>query len=179
MHKYVAAALLAAGTITAASCGESTAVPAKPALAINQLDGTWGGQMSLTAVTGGECTGAVAPTIFGPVDNATLTFAQDGLAVNGNVTAQRTGFSCAFAGSATVNGLALNATSCNTTGLAVTCLDGSTRELRLVSSALTGSNYGGAISGAIGTTYNVWTVGTNPIEVGSLVVDHAFTATRR
>lgn len=179
MHKYVAAAMLAAVTMTVAACGDPTTVPAKPALAINQLEGNWGGQMTLTSVSGGECTGAVAPAVFGPSDSTTMAFTQDGLVVNGNITANRTGFSCAFAGSASVNGVALNATSCNTSGLAVQCLDGSARELRLVGSAVTGTNYGGTFTGSIGTTYNVWTVTSPQTEVGSLVVDHAFSATRR
>jgi hypothetical protein len=180
MQKYVAAAMLTALAFTVAACGKTqAALPTTPSLMVNSLDGTWGGPMTLTSVSGGECTGAVAPSVFGPTDDATLSFTQDGAAVQGSITAQRTGFSCALAGSSTATGVTLNATSCNTTGLAVTCVDGSVRELRLVGSVVTGFNYGGTISGSVGTTYNVWTVGSNAVQVGSLVVDHSFSATRR
>lgn len=180
MQKYVAAAALAMLAAVAAGCGDTVSgAPTTPSLAVSHLDGVWSGPLTLTSVSGGECTGAVAPSVFGPSDQGTLSMVQDGTSVTGRLTAQRTGLSCAFNGTATINTLSGDATSCNTTGLIVQCANGQARELRLVGSSVSGGTSGGTITASVGTTFNVFTVQSPQVGVGSLVVNQAFTATRQ
>jgi hypothetical protein len=76
--------------------------------------------------------------------------------------------------------VALNATSCDRTGLIVSCQGGGARELRLVGSSVTGSWTGNQFSGQMSSTYNVFTPPQGiQTGVGSLIVNHSFTATRR
>jgi len=53
------------------------------------------------------------------------------------------------------------------------------RELRLVGSSIAGAWTGDQLTGQISSTYNVFTTGSQPIGVGSLIATHNITATRR
>ena len=73
----------------------------------------------------------------------------------------------------------MNAVSCDRTGLVVSCLNGQTRELRLVGSSIAGTWVGDQVTGQISSTYNVLTTGSQAVGVGSLITTHNFSATRR
>jgi len=92
---------------------------------------------------------------------------------------ESTGLACKYTGTTSATSLAMNATSCDRTGLIIRCIEDVPRELRLVGSSVTASFTGNQMAGRTVSTYNVLTVGDNPIGVGSLVASHSFTATRR
>jgi len=48
-----------------------------------------------------------------------------------------------------------------------------------VGSSVAGAWNGDQLNGQISSTYNVFTTGTNPVGVGSLIATHNITATRR
>jgi hypothetical protein len=92
---------------------------------------------------------------------------------------ESTGLACKYSGTANNTSLAMNATACDRTGLIIRCIEGATRELRLVGSSVTATLTGNQMTGRTVSTYNVYTVGDEPVGVGSLVASHVFTATHR
>ena len=69
---------------------------------------------------------------------------------------ERTGLACKHDGTNTGGNLAMNATSCDRTGLIVQCV-GTARELRLVGSSFNASWSGNQMTGVTTSTYNVLT----------------------
>ena len=134
--------------------------------------------MTLLATSGGECVAGVVPTFLPTLDSGTLTLSQSDATLSATITTESTGLACRYTGSATSSSVALNATSCDRTGLIVTCINGVPRELRLVGSSVTASWNGNQFAGRTTSTYNVLTV-TDQTGVGSLVTTHDFNATRR
>ncbi len=170
-----------------AACGVSQeattpTAPTAPLLTVAQLQGVWSGpltldELRLTIPQHGECLGAVARELFDPAGDATMLVAQKGADITGTLTMERNGLSCQFTGKATLNTFSLNATACNATGLIAQCLppppqEGPPRELQLVGATITGSVYRGGVTASVGTTFNVK-------DVGSIVVNNTFQATRR
>ena len=162
-------------------CQESRpATPTAASLFIPNVEGVWAGPMTLSGTSGGECTATVVGSFLPTSDRGTITMTQSGTSLLATMTTESTGLACKYTGSATVTSLAMNATSCDRTGLLVTCLNGAVRELRLVGSSATAIWNGDQITGQTTSTYNVFTPpeGTQ-LGVGSLVATHNFTATRR
>jgi len=95
------------------------------------------------------------------------------------LTMESSGLACRYTGTSSLTSLAMNAVSCDRTGLIVSCLNGQNRELRLVGSSIAGTWVGDQVTGQISSTYNVLTTGTQPVGVGSLIATHNFSATRR
>lgn len=173
--------LMFIAALTSVGCQESRSVsPAAASLFIPDVQGVWSGPLTRVATSGGECAAGVVPTFLPANDFGTLTVSQDGSDLTGTITMESTGLACRYSGSATTSSLAMNADSCDRTGLIISCLDGQARELRLVGSSVTAAWNGNQVSGRTTSTYNVFadrdgrTVG-----VGSLVATHDFTATRR
>jgi hypothetical protein len=136
--------------------------------------------MTLLGSSGGECTGEVIYTFLPPLDRGTLAVTQDGADTSATMTMESTGLACKYSGTSSLTSLAMNASSCDRTGLLVSCKDGRTRELRLVGSSVTGSWNGSQVAGQVSTTYNVFTPpGAQQVGVGSLVTTHNFAATRQ
>jgi hypothetical protein len=167
--------------LTSVACQESrVANPAAASLFIPNVEGVWGGPLTLLATSGGECVAGVVPTFLPTLDSGTFTISQEGGTLLGAITTESTGLACRYSGSATTSSLAMNATSCDRTGLIVTCLDGQARELRLVGSSVTAAWDGNQITGRTTSTYNVFANENGDlVGVGSLVATHGFTATRR
>lgn len=167
-------------TVVASGCQDARQVnPAAASLFIPNVQGIWSGPMTLMGTSGGECvTGPVIPTFLPTLDFGTFTLSQDGDALAATITTESTGLACRYTGSATTSSVALNATSCDRTGLIVQCGNGVPRVLRLVGSSVTASWGGSQIVGRTTSTYNVLTV-EDEVGVGSLVATHDFNATRR
>jgi len=166
--------------LSGVACQDSRVVnPAAASLFIPNVQGVWSGPMTLVATSGGECVvGPVIPTFLPTLDVGTFTLSQNADTLNATITTESTGLACRYTGSATSSSVALNATSCDRTGLIVTCANGVPRELRLVGSSVTASWNGNQIVGRATSTYNVLTT-DEEIGVGSLVATHDFNATRR
>ena len=166
--------------VVAAGCQEARQVnPTVVSLFIPRVEGVWNGPLTLAGTSGGECvTGPVIPTFLPTQDFGTFTLSQDANELAATLTMEATGLACRYAGTATTSTVALNATSCDRTGLAVQCVDGTARELELVGSSVTASWGGNQISGRTTSTYNVL-IPKDHVKVGSLVATHDFTATRR
>ena len=137
--------------------------------------------MTLLGTSGGECVvGPVIPTFLPFVDVGTVRVALDGPDLTATFTMESTGLACRYTGSATAGSLAMNATTCDRTGLIVVCENGVPRELRLVGSSVSADWQGNILAGQTTTTYNVFTPPSGAQNgVGSLVATHRFTATRR
>jgi len=171
--------LLAVGLV---GCQEARQVnpTAASALFIPSVQGIWSGPMTLAATSGGECVvGDVIPTFLPSLDVGTFTLSQNADTLNATITLESTGLACRYTGSATSSSVALNATSCDRTGLVVTCANGVPRELRLLGSSVTATWNGSQIIGRVTSTYNIFTTDDPQIGVGSLVATHDFNATRR
>jgi hypothetical protein len=145
-----------------------------------QLEGVWGGPMTLIGTSGGECTGAVVGSFLPATDRGTVSITQEESVLQATMTMESTGLACRYTGTATAASLALNATSCDRTGLIVQCEgDLGTRELRLVGSSISAVWDDTRVTGMVSSTYNVFTTTTPQTGVGSLVANHDFTATPR
>ena len=135
--------------------------------------------MTLLTARGGECVGAVVNNFLPPTDRGTVTITQTGNELSATMTMESTGLACRYTGSATESSFAVNAISCDRTGLIVTCLEGVARELRLVGSSVTANWNGNEVTGSVSATYNVFDTLPPTPGVGSLVTTHDFVATRR
>ena len=175
-----AKAVVFTGALAALGCQESRPTsPSAASLFIPNLQGVWNGPMTLSGSSGGECTGEVINTFLPTSDVGTISIAQNDADTSATMTTESTGLACRYTGTSTLTSLAMNAESCDRTGLIVSCKDGRTRELRLVGSSVTGSWNGNQLTGQVSSTYNVFTTATPQTGVGSLVTTHNFSATRR
>lgn len=173
--------LMFIAALAGAGCQEARSVnPAAASLFIPDVQGVWSGPLTLMATSGGECAAGVVPTFLPTNDFGTFTVAQDGSDMTGTITMESTGLACRYSGSATTSTLALNATSCDRTGLIISCVEGQARELQLVGSSVTAAWNGNQIAGRTTSTYNVFAQQDGrKVGVGSLVATHDFNATRR
>jgi len=175
----VRAAALTAVVATLGCQDSRPSAPTAASLFIPNVEGVWSGPMTLMRTSGGECTAGVVSSFLPVSDRGTISMTQNGTALLATMTTESTGLACSYTGSATVTSLAMNAVSCDRTGLIVACLNGEARELRLVGSSVTAIWNGDRVSGAVSSTYNVITVTVPQIGVGSLIANHDFSATRR
>jgi hypothetical protein len=179
-RSYGMRAVLLTVALTALGCQDSRPVsPTSASLFLPSVDGVWSGPMTLTSAQGGECAAGVVTTFLPINDVGTVTLAPDNDRLLATLTMESTGLACKYTGTTSATSLAMNATSCDRTGLIIRCIEDVPRELRLVGSSVTASFTGNQMAGRAVSTYNVFTVGDNPIGVGSLVASHSFTATRR
>ena len=167
--------------MAALGCQDSRpAVPTAASLFIPGVQGVWSGPMTLTATSGGECAAGVIPSFLPTNDQGTVTLAQTDDALTATLTMESTGLACRYSGTTSGLSLSMNATSCDRTGLVISCIDGQARQLKLVGSSVTATWDGNQLTGRAVSTYNVFTPpGTDELGVGSLVASHNFTATRR
>ena len=174
-------AVVFTGALAAMGCQEvRPSSPTAPSLFIPNLEGVWSGPMTLLGTSGGECTREVVPTFLPTSDLGTIAITQTDADTSATITTESTGLACRYTGTSTLTSLAMNAVSCDRTGLLVSCKDDQTRELRLVGSSVTGSWNGNQFTGQVSSTYNVFTPPEGQQDgVGSLVATHSFTATRR
>jgi hypothetical protein len=173
-------ALVLTGAIATVGCNQERLVsPSAPSLFIPNLAGVWSGPMTLQSTSGGECTGQVVGTFLPANDRGTISITQTDADTTATLTMESSGLACRYTGTSSLTSLAMNAVSCDRTGLVVACLGGQNRELRLVGSSIAGTWVGDQVTGQISSTYNVFTTGTQQTGVGSLIATHSFSATRR
>jgi hypothetical protein len=164
--------------LAAVGCQDSRPVlPTAASLFLPTIQGVWSGPMTLMGTSGGECVGTVVPSFLPSSDVSTVSLAQTGDEVHATLTMEHTGLACKYTGTNTGGNLAMNATSCDRTGLIVQCV-GTARELQLVGSSFNATWTGNQMTGVTTSTYNVLTTDSN-IGVGSIIATHSFTATRR
>jgi hypothetical protein len=163
--------------VAAVGCQENRpVVPTAASLFFPTIQGVWSGPMNLVNTSGGECVGAVVPSFLPSSDFSTVSLEQIGGDLQGTLTMESTGLACRYTGTNTGVNVAMNATSCDRTGLIVQC-PGTARQLRLAGSSLNATWNGNQMSGVTTSTYNV--LDTEENGVGSLIATHNFTATRR
>jgi hypothetical protein len=173
-------AVVLAGVVATVGCNQERPVsPSAPSLFIPNLAGVWSGPMTLQSTSGGECTGQVVGTFLPATDRGTISITQTDADTSATLTMESSGLACRYTGTSSLTSLAMNAVSCDRTGLIVACLNGEKRELRLVGSSVAGTWVGDSLTGQITSTYNVFTTATNPTGVGALIATHNITATRR
>ena len=188
-----AAAMLAGG------CGPNlTAVPPGPAtgpttlapLLLPQLDGVWGGEVTLTAITGGTgpavnagaqaCGGAAFMNVLGETNFNSLSMKQTGTDLEARLASGGTGLACTYTGQVGSNGtLVLDSDSCSG-GLTLRCPNGNVVNLDFVSSTITATidapvRVTSINNGRVAFTYNV---AGAPNDQG-LVAHHTFTSLTR
>lgn len=174
--RYAGVALLLA---TALGCRDSRpSIPTAASMFIPGVQGVWSGPMTLQGTSGGECVAGVVPSFLPTLDQGTVTLAQNDEALVATLTMESTGLACKYTGTTSGASLAMNATSCDRTGLVIRCVENVARELRLVGSSVTAVWNGDQLTGRTTTTYNVFTPDGQQ-GVGSLVAAHSFTATRQ
>ncbi len=173
-------AVVLTGVVATVGCNQERVVsPSAPSLFIPNLAGVWSGPMTLQSTSGGECTGQVVGTFLPASDRGTISITQTEAETSAILTMESSGLACRYTGTSSLTSLAMNAASCDRTGLVVACLGGQNRELRLVGSSIAGTWVGDQLTGQITSTYNVFTTGNAPVGVGSLIATHNITATRR
>lgn len=176
----VAKAIVFTGALAALGCQDARPTsPDSVSLFIPNLEGVWSGPMARLASSGGECTGQVIDAFLPASDRGTITITQEGAAGASTITTESTGLACRYKGTSTLTSFAMNAESCDRTGLVVACVGGTPRELQLVGSSVSGSWTGDQLTGEMSSTYNVFTTVPPKIGLDSLVVTHKFAATRR
>ena len=104
--------------------------------------------MTLTSAQGGECAAGVVTTFLPINDVGTVTLAPDNDRLLATLTMESTGLACKYTGTTSATSLAMNATSCDRTGLIIRCIEDVPRELRLVGSSVTASFTGNQMGAA-------------------------------
>jgi hypothetical protein len=170
--------------LAAAGCGEDLTSPTSAeAPFAGQFSGTWAGTMTTASVAGGECVGddLRATLATPPADQGTITLTQTANDVSATIRSATTGLTCRFDGSASLTTFAASAVSCDAEIL-YRCSNGQPRVLRPVGSTMTATQTGGAASGVVTTTYNVFfvdPVSKQELPVAGLTVQNQFIAFRR
>jgi hypothetical protein len=177
-------AVVLAGVVATVGCNQERPVsPSDPSLFIPNAEGIWSGPMTLSDYhTGDHCTGEMINTFLPVADVGTLSIAQQNADTSATFTTESTGLACRYDGTASLTSVAMNAKSCDRTGLLVNCAEGGLRVLQLVGSRVTGVWNGNQLQGETSATYNVFIPkdgGEPGPSVASLVTTHKFSATRR
>ncbi len=165
--------------LVAAACGSSS--PSAPSLVLTGPDfgGTWTGTSTASSFTGGDCLAPLLAPTVGSTSNITLTITESGANVT-LTTAGANGSTCTYTGSSNGSSIALNWTRCEpplTLGTAQ-CPSGESRDVRLVSSAISAALTNNQLTGTETESYDVLVSGTST-SVGPLVLNSTFTATRQ
>jgi len=133
-------AIVLTGVVASVGCNQERPVsPSAPSLFIPNLAGVWSGPMTLQSTSGGECAGQVVGTFLPANDRGTISITQTDADTAATLTMESSGLACRYTGTSSLTSLAMNAVSCDRTGLIVSCLNGQNRELRLVGSSITGT----------------------------------------
>ena len=185
---------LFAAAILASGCGPNlTAVPPGPTgpttlapLFLPQLDGVWGGEMTLTLIEGGTgpavtagvhaCGGIAFGNVMGETNFNSLSITQTGTELEARLGSAGTGLACTYTGRVGSNGtLALISDSCSS-ALRLLCPNGTLEELEFVSSTITATvdapvRVTSIDNGRVAFTYNLNGQG--------LVAHHSFSSLTR
>ena len=170
-------------TCVLAACAENpvSPTPGQSPFITGQFAGTWSGATRAVRVSGGECVGADLRASVAGTDLGTVTLTQTAADVSAVIRSATTGLTCRYDGSASFNGFALSAVSCDA-DILFQCSTGQARILRPIGSTLTATQNGGTATGTITTSYNIF--GIDPVTkeetpVAGMTVESDFTAIRR
>jgi len=168
----------AAVLLIATACGsDSPTAPSVPSTA--QIAGVWRGTLRTDSVAGGECVGSLLQSTVGGIDTISAAVTQSGANVTAAVTTIATGGVVNYTGTAGATGIQLSWTTCTSCNvLAIRCSATATRDLRLVTSTITGTVSGNTITGTEVDTYNVIS-STTGVGVGTLTATQSLSVTRQ
>ncbi|NOT25190.1 MAG: hypothetical protein HOP16_03710 [Acidobacteria bacterium] len=183
--------------LTAVLPGPSTAPTTLAPLLVPQLEGVWGGEMTLSSVAGGTgpartagaaaCGGNAFINVLGEANFNSLSITQDGRELEARLASAGTGLACTYTGQVGSNGtLALDADSCSSP-LTLRCPNGDVVSLEFVGSTITATTdapvrVSSLNNGRVAFTYNVEEVrdeGGPPNNFQGVVVHHSFTSLTR
>jgi hypothetical protein len=158
--------------VFAASCGGGTPTSATTTA---QVGGAWVLTETLSAVSGGDCVGALAQQAINLTQQAELQITQSGA----DVTAQYSDgdSTCSMTGTATSGAVTLNATSCSRADGLVQCPNGQSRTIRFSTFRMNATVLGPRLTGTSTDTWNVSTATGDALPPMALLV--TFTANKR
>lgn len=160
-----------------AGCTDSPVTPTRPpTTTIAQVGGVWIGTVTQASAIGGECAPVFALS-NGASGGITVAITQSGTTLSATSTSQATGQSCTYSGTAGISAVSLNMTSCNPAGYNMTCSGGS-RDVFLITRGVTGTVFGGSLSGTTGDTWNTYPHNSTAVIAG-FTVGNTFTLTRQ
>ena len=161
-------------------------------LLVPRLGGNWGGELTLSGVTGGTgpavnagstwCEGAAFARVLGEKNEYTLTITQTGSDLTAKMVSASNGLACEYRGRiGSENTFVLHSEQCTQKSLNLMCQDNQSRSLDLVGASVTASFDDPVnpkvISGKAAYTYNG---DPNPNgQPASLVVTQSFSALTR
>lgn len=167
--------LIALALMTAACGSDAPSAPTPPPIA--QVAGVWTGNVTQTVATGGpECL-ALFQLGNGGSAPFTLAVTQAGSALTATASAQATGQSCSYTGTAGSTTVSLNATACQPQGFQVTC-NFVPRDVILLSRSVTATVTLNTMSGTSGESWNVFPRGATTGGIGIVIVNYTFSFTR-
>jgi|CXWL01.1.fsa_nt_gi hypothetical protein len=192
---------LAALLVMAAACTESGSTgPSGPSslssFMVPQIDGLWGGRLTLTGVATGagsarnagsvECVVAAFGAIVGETVDHTLSISQSGADLTARLVSAGTGLACTYSGRIGSDTAVLAASTCGAPKLTFRCPPDSNglvvvRQLELMGSSVTATIDAPVnvttMSGTAAHTYNILDDAQGLI--GTLVTNHRFTSLTR
>ena len=161
-------------------------------LLVPRLGGNWGGELTLSGVTGGTgpavnagstwCEGAAFARVLGEKNEYTLTITQTGSDLTAKMVSASNGLACEYTGRiGSENTFVLHSEQCTQKPLNLMCQDNQSRSLDLVGASVTASFDDPVnpkvISGKAAYTYNV---DPNPNgQAAALVATQSFSALTR
>jgi hypothetical protein len=165
--------------LSASVCG-SPASPTVPAPPVPQISGNWLGEETVASLDGGECLGPpLRKDLVGFPGQFSGSFMQNGSSVTATLDIDHTGAVCSYSGTINGSSLTLDMTGCTpTSGMAVSCPEGGSRNLLLLSEHVTAVIAGDSISGTFAETDNILISGSTT-SVGTLGTAGPFTLMRR
>jgi hypothetical protein len=165
-----------------AGCAENPTSPTANQLPFTaDFAGTWAGATLPVSVSGGECVGDDLRAATPSINQGTVTMTQKATDISAVIRSETTGLTCRYDGSASLNGFAATAMSCDAEIL-FRCSNGQPRILRPVGSTFTAVQNGFTAQGTVTTSYNVFFLdpATNrEIPVAGMTIESQFTAIRQ
>lgn len=166
MRRWLVVCAIAA---TVAACNDKNS----PSTGVANLAGTWNGNESVQAVTGGpECLNEVQP-IINVQDSLTIVTAQTGVNLASSTTSSRTGQVCNYSGTAGVNSMTMTGGTCTPNLIQLTC-NGSQRDVYLASRTFTGTVNGSTIAGTTAEQWDVFARGDKSNNLGVIRTTGSF-----
>jgi len=165
------------------ACGSDSTPTPSPAPSTPtrvQVAGIWTMTETRTGITGGECLEGALNSTIGTSFNDTLNITQNGAALTAVTTAQTSGVSCNWTGTADTDRFVLNLTSCqaNANQINLRCANGNMRDLRVASSGINlVINANGTYAGTKADTYTVVVAGSLT-QVGTMSFNENVTMTK-
>ena len=143
--------------VTSLACGNGSS-PTAPTQQIVQVGGVWSYGKTLTAVTGGDCVGALLQSTIGTTERGSFQITQAGSSLNATATSDASGNSCTYAGTAGAASIALNGNVCTAGRITgISCTNGAVREIRIQAFSVNANVTGSTAAGTVAETWNVFT----------------------